>query len=242
MKKKWFMTFVASFIVMTACGPNEEGQEGNEIVDELTPIEVELSVPEKAEVGETVTFSSTVTQGDDLVDDANEVVYEIWLEGQKEQSEMIEADTQEENVYLLNYLFEKAGLYHVQTHVTARGLHRMPTANIQVGEAEENKEAHHETTHEHEHEHMNGVELDTKVENDRIVVQIAVEGSAFTGGKVTLEMWQQGDEQHQWLDFTEVGNGEYELRNIETFSGLYSAVVHIVDEEVHEHVDIELEF
>src|SRR5690625_140540 len=73
------------FLVLTACG----GSNGaDDLLDESIPIEVELEVPESADPNEEVTFTSIVTQGDDLVDDATEVIYEIWLEGQKEESEM----------------------------------------------------------------------------------------------------------------------------------------------------------
>ncbi|TWI57223.1 FixH family protein [Halalkalibacter nanhaiisediminis] len=253
MKKKWLISTVATCMVLAACGQNEEEQ-GTAMVDELTPIEVELDVPEKAEIGEVVTFSSTVTQGDDLVDDANEVVYEVWLEGQKEESEMIEAKDQEGNIYLLNHTFEEEGLYHVQTHVTARGLHRMPTAQIQVGEVVQKEEPHEEGAHknedepthekeqEHAHEHQADVEVTTEVQDDRLVIQIALENSAYTGGNVTLEMWQGNEEERKWLDANEVGDGEYEIRNVEELSGVYSAIVHIQDKQVHEHVDVTLEF
>ncbi len=243
MKKNWFVLIVVFLMVLVACGQMEEEQGGEALVDELKPIEVDLDIPETADVGEAVTFSSSVTQGEDLVDDASEVVYEIWLEGQKEQSEMIEADEQNGHAYLLTYTFEEAGLYHVQTHVTARGLHRMPTADIQVGDVERNEEEHpHENEQEQEHDHEADVAVDTSVEEDRIVIQIALEGSAYTGGNVTLELWQDGDEGRQWLDATEIGEGEYEVRNIEDFSGPYFVTVHIQDEEIHEHIDAELEF
>ncbi len=234
-------------MLVAACGATEEEQSGGAL-DELTPIEVDLDVPESAEIGVAVPFSSSVTQGEDLVEDASEVVYEIWIEGQKEQSELIEAEKQEGHVYLLDHTFEEAGLYHVQTHVTARGLHRMPTAQIQVGkietsEEEELEEDHsHEHAHHHTHEHQKNIEIDTSVETDkRLVIHIAIEGIAYTGGAVTLEMWQAGDEQRQWLDLEEKDEGQFELHSIDEFSGTYSVIVHIQDEELHEHIEMELE-
>ncbi|WP_332689248.1 FixH family protein [Halalkalibacter lacteus] len=247
MRINWFISVIATIMIVAACGQTEEEQGGADLVDELTPIEVELDVPESAEIGETITFSSSVTQGEDFVDDAREVVYEIWPEGQKEQSELIEAEEQEGHVYLLDHVFKEAGNYHVQTHVTARGLHRMPTSQIQVGEVEsheQDEEDHsHEDGHHHEHEHRTEIDINTSIEGvERLVVQVAVEGLAYTGGDVTLEMWQDGDEQRQWLDLDEIEEGEFELRNIDEFSGTYYVIVHIQDEKLHEHFHIELEF
>ncbi|NEU32608.1 hypothetical protein GN156_17950 [bacterium LRH843] len=241
MKKKLVMIAAGCVLMLAACGKTGEDQPGENIVDEMTPIEVELDVPETADVNEEVMLKTTVTHGDDIVTDANEVVYEIWLEGQKEQGEMIEAVSQEENVYLLPHSFEEAGLYNVQTHVTARSMHRMPTAQIRVGDVEEEVQVHEGDGEHAHHEHSVAV-VDAKVEDNRIAIHVELDGTAYTGGEVTLEMWQEGDEKHQWVDVTEVGDGEFEVQNIEDFSGTYSVVVHITDEHVHEHVEVSLEF
>lgn len=232
------------FLMLAACGQTN----GNDaVLDESTPIEVELEVPDIADPNEEVTFTSIVTQGDDLVDDATEVVYEIWQEGQKEESQMIEADEQVENKYMLTHVFAEDGLYHVQTHVTARGLHRMPVAQIEVGHVEdlpdndsEGEEEHH-SEHE-EHSHSSDVNVETEMKNDRLSIQITLDGEPFTDGEVTLEAWQEGEEKHDWLDTTEIGDGEYELQDSKGLSGTYSVIVHITDEQVHEHEEIEVEF
>ena len=49
------------------------------------PISVELTVTEKVEIDGPVEMAAVVTQGDDKVEDANEVVFEVWEEGQKEE-------------------------------------------------------------------------------------------------------------------------------------------------------------
>jgi hypothetical protein len=247
MKRKWFISLITMVIGVAACGQAEEKQGGVEIVDELTPIEVKLEVPQTAEVGEMVTFSSSITQGEDLVRDASEVAYEIWFKGEKEQSQLIEAQEQDGHVYLLDYTFDEAGLYQVQTHVTARGLHRMPITDIQVGEVKSNDQEEmdhsHKQVHYHEHEHPREIEIDTSIEgNKHLVVQVAIDGLAYNGGAVTLEMWQIGDEERQWFDLEETEEGQFELRNVEELSGPYSAIVHIQDGELHEHVECELEF
>jgi hypothetical protein len=244
MKKCWYFTLLAALFTISACGAGEEDHT-TETIDELAPIEVELSVPDTAEKGEPVTFSSEVFHGEDLVEDANEVVYEIWLEGQKENSELIEAE-QDGHVYLLEHVFNEGGLYHVQVHVTARGLHRMPTAQIRIGDVGEGEQKHkhkHEKEHEHDHQHQHAnVHVDTALEQERLVMEIRVEGTPFRGGRVTLEMRKNNEESPQWLELTEVNPGEYQLLNSNKFTGSYHAIVHIEDEHLHEHVDIEIEF
>ncbi|KHF40677.1 FixH family protein [Halalkalibacter okhensis] len=229
--------------MLSACGQAEEEQ-GSVEVDELTAIEVELEFPEFAEVGEVVTFNSSVTQGDDLVEDANEVIYEIWLEGQKEDSKMIEADVQNGHIYSLDHTFEEMGLYHVQTHVTARGMHRMPTGQIQIGDDNGDTEDHsHEQEHEDHHDHHHyDVDIETEVKDDTLVVHIVVEGQKYEQGNVTLEMWQEDEDVRKWLDLSEIGDGVYELDDLEGLSGQYSVIVHIQDDELHEHVHAELTF
>ncbi|MDT8861422.1 FixH family protein [Alkalihalobacillus sp. MEB130] len=252
MNKKWGIVglLIGLLLLVTACGQTEEEQGSTGVVDELTVIEVDLDVPELAEVGEVVTFSSAVTQGDDLVEDANEVIYEIWKEGQKEESVMIEADVQNGHIYLLDYIFDEEGLYHVQTHVTARGLHRMPTAQISIGDynegndevAEETGHEHSHENHDHHHDHHHDVEIETNLKDDKVVIHLIIDGEDYINGNVTFEMSKEGDEQTRWLDLTEVGDGVYELPHIEQYSGTYVVTVHIQDDELHEHIDITLDF
>ncbi len=119
-------------LILVACSGSETTEETPNNTEELGPLVVDLSVPDTGEIGEPIMFSTAVTQGDEGVEDANEVVYEIWLEGSKEESELIETDKQDGHLYMLQYTFEVAGTYHVQTHVTARGMHQMPTEQIRI--------------------------------------------------------------------------------------------------------------
>ncbi|ARK31134.1 FixH family protein [Halalkalibacter krulwichiae] len=233
---------LGTMFLLTACGGEGDNQHSSETVDQMEPIEVELLVPETADIEEIVTFESIVTQGDDMVEDANEVVYEIWKEGNKEESELIEAEIQEGHHYLLKYTFNEEGQYHVQTHVTARGLHRMPTTQIAVGDADDVDHEHeHEQNHEHAHHHAD-VYVDTKKDGDQLTLTIHVEQEPYSGGKVTLELRQATSEQTHWEDMIEVNPGTFEMQGIEKLDGKYNVTVHIVDDELHEHMEIELEF
>ncbi|WP_157796481.1 FixH family protein [Bacillus sp. FJAT-45037] len=254
MKKIVMTAFIAAFM-LAACGGEDSDQAG--MTDDLTPIEVELNVPTQAEAREDVLFESIVTQGDDLVEDAQEVVYEVWAEGQKESSEMIEATDQEENRYLLTHVFTEEGTYHVQTHVTARGLHRMPTSEIVIGsgehaedqadeEASEEKEEHahdHSASHDHHHNHAD-VDVEADIKDDILSFTIMLQGEPLDNGRITIEMWQGEEKPHLWLDTSEVSNGVYELNEIDEYTGSYDAIVHIErdEDDLHEHFTVELEF
>ncbi|MEC2070574.1 FixH family protein [Alkalihalophilus marmarensis] len=248
--KRLVMMTVAALTALSACGGAESDEMEMGMDDQLTPIEVELVVPDQAEVNEEVLFESHVTQGDDLVEDANEVVYEVWQEGQKDSSEMIEATDQDGNNYMLTHVFEEEGRYHVQTHVTARGLHRMPIAEIQIGSvessAEEGQEPHeHERsdTSEHHHQHAE-IEIEMTKEQDGVTFFIEVNGEELTDGIVTIEMWQNEDDKHIWLDTSEEGEGRYKLSVDEEYSGEYEAVIHIEREHdsLHEHINKTITF
>ncbi|GEN32253.1 hypothetical protein HNQ35_002466 [Cerasibacillus quisquiliarum] len=140
MYKKWLSIMMMLGIVMlaAACGASDD-------IDELTPLEVDLQVPETAEVGETVELKAVVTFGDKKVDDADDVEFEIWVDGEKEDpsnmddneaSEMIKPNNDGDGVYTAETTFDKDAVYVVQVHVTAEGLHTMPLQKITVGDGE----------------------------------------------------------------------------------------------------------
>lgn len=131
MKKMIWMVLLAGILMLAACGA-----EGDSAEDGMTAeiINTEFNSPETAEPGETLTLSVTVTQGDQLVEDADEVVYEIWESGKREESEMVAAEHAGEGRYEADKSFETEGLYFVQAHTTARSLHVMPKQEITIGD------------------------------------------------------------------------------------------------------------
>ena len=130
--KKQAVWFMMSFVfLLAACAPKEE-QKTNQ---PLEPIEASMDLPEKAGLNEKVTISTKVTQGGEPIDDADEVKYEIWKDGSKENSEMLEAVFEEDGVYTVKKTFNEEAVYYVQVHVTARNLHTMPKSAISIGNA-----------------------------------------------------------------------------------------------------------
>ncbi|MCM3787950.1 FixH family protein [Domibacillus indicus] len=115
-------------LLLAACAP-----EKNEPPPLPEPVEAVLHVPEKVDAGEEVTVSTTITEDGEPVDNPDEVKYEIWKDGHKENSEMLDAVSKGNGVYTLSKTFNEEAVYYVQVHVTARGLHTMPKSAFSVG-------------------------------------------------------------------------------------------------------------
>jgi len=96
-------------------------------------LEVNLSVnPEKAEPNQPVVFEAKVTQGKENVNDADEVVFEIWRSNDKQHQE-IKINHPKNGVYRLEKSFSQEGTYYIISHVTARDMHNMPKKEFTVG-------------------------------------------------------------------------------------------------------------
>lgn len=141
MKKFNFMLLSAFLILLlAACGTAEDGTAGDggghdenhaEHGDEdavVHPLTVDMQLPEKAAVGEEVTIRTIVTMGDEIVEDADEVKYEI--QNEAGESEMIVAEFDGEESYPIKKTFDEPGTYKVIPHTTARGQHTMPAKEI----------------------------------------------------------------------------------------------------------------
>lgn len=115
-----------TIMLLSACGGND--------ADELLMLEVDFPVPEEADVGEMVELKAIVTYGDESVTDADEVVFEVWEKGKKDESEKIDAKNHEDGTYTAEYTFDHDGIFEMYAHTTARDLHTMPKKEIVIGE------------------------------------------------------------------------------------------------------------
>ncbi|QQK77475.1 FixH family protein [Salicibibacter cibarius] len=121
-------------VFLVACGAEGDQAEGDPGSTEA--IDVEVTMPEEMDTGEHM-LETQVTQEDEAVTDADEVVFEVWEDGSKEDSDMIEQEAENDGVYSAEYTFEEDGIYLVQPHVTARGMHSMPVHHIIVGDVDQ---------------------------------------------------------------------------------------------------------
>jgi hypothetical protein len=236
-------------LILAGCGNQEENHDGHGKDDmdenrELTAINAELTVPESAETGETVEFNTHVTQGDANVSDATEVKYEVWMEGSKEESEMIMAQQGEEGNYSADKTFDENGVYHVQVHVTANDMHTMPKTKIVVGEAEISSESGSGDEEEHHHEHgevsIHLMKPETVPEGEQVELTSSIEKSEspLTEAQVRYEIWLDGQEKHEWVNTEESEEGTYMGKYEFTEKGMYYITVHVEnDEGVHEHTE-----
>lgn len=252
--------------MLTACGQEENNESGMQSVNDLNldPLDAELLIPEEADPGEEVSLQVLVTQGEEQVDDASEVTFEVWMDGEKSESQMIEAELPgEEGVYEITHLFTEEKVYYIQPHVTARGSHVMPVGEIIVGDAtveeesgEENghidaSDDHEESNHEngghndslHEHLDLRWTTEEQASVNEEVTLSVEVDwkDDAWTDGRTQFEVWKHGDEQHEWLAAVEADSGSYETVHVFEETGEYHIIVHLEDEEIHEHVQFSIE-
>lgn len=127
---------VLALAVLTACGDNSDD------ANELKMLDVDFSLPETADVDETVELKATVTYGDDMVMDADQMDFEYWEEEdeEREDSTLVEGENNEDGTYTAEVSFDKDGVYEIYAHTTAEGLHTMPKKQIEIGDISEDNE------------------------------------------------------------------------------------------------------
>ncbi len=132
MKRKFgLLVGVFMLAMMAACGKEETVKVDDTGVP--LPLDVQLTVTEQVDVNGIIKMAAVVTQGEDKVDDADEVEFEVWEEGKKDDSVKIESTNDKDGLYTAETSFDHDGLFHVQVHVTARGMHTMPKKEVTVG-------------------------------------------------------------------------------------------------------------
>ncbi|WP_347551912.1 FixH family protein [Pseudalkalibacillus hwajinpoensis] len=241
-----WISIVSVAVVLAACGQENVNNSENDTTGEETveTLDVTLDTPETADAGEALTFTATVTQGDEKVNDAEEVMFEVWEEGAKDDSEMIEASNDGEGVYSIKKTFESGGTYFVQSHVTARNLHTMPKNEIAIT-AEDKATGEEDSGQEHAHAHESDVSIhlmkpdEIKTNEDiNLMVHLQKGDAALTGAAVRFEISKEGEEKAEWVDTKEMKDGEYEGTTSFGEDGDYSVTIHVEnDEGLHEHTE-----
>ncbi|WP_081427548.1 FixH family protein [Shouchella clausii] len=129
---KQVLTIVALTGVMYlgACGNQDSNDQ--QMVAEI--VDAQIHVPETIEIGEEILLSVQLAQGEVQVEDADEVVFEVWKDQERDNGTLQEATHQENGVYEITHTFDEDGIYIVQTHVTARDMHVMPKQMIVAGD------------------------------------------------------------------------------------------------------------
>ncbi|TQS71214.1 FixH family protein [Ornithinibacillus gellani] len=259
MRKKVGILFLVLMLgALAACGAKSDNKNasGSGDEEELKMLEVDLQVTEEVAVDERVDMKATVTFGSEEVKDADEVVFEVWEEGKKSDSEMIDATNHEDGTYTAETNFDHDGLFHIQVHVTARDMHTMPLKEVTVGDGghyEEAEEASADAQAEHgDHGdfHTEGFGMHfmdpeaVKVgEAVDLMTHIQLHEEALADLNVRYEIWDEAshEEQHAWVDAEEGKDGEYTASHTFEKAGTYKVQVHVEDdEELHEHQEFEI--
>ncbi|QUW22842.1 FixH family protein [Sporosarcina sp. Marseille-Q4063] len=241
-RKLGLLILIVLLGVMTACGKKDEVPTEVKAPEIL---EVELTVSETADVDEPVEMKAFVTQGDEEIEDADEVVFEVWEEGKKSDSEMIDSNNEKAGIYTAEKSFDHDGLFHVQVHVTANGLHTMPLKEVVVGDGG-NYDEQAEPDH-HYHTEGFSMEFTTPEEvaansDEKLVVQIKLDNEPYENLRVRYEIWSDLSEKHEWVkDVKEIQAGEYVADHIFKEAGTYHVQIHVEDDkDLHEHVEHEI--
>lgn len=242
-KKAWIVIFVFVVTVLSACNGKEVKNEERKDSEVPQAIEVQLEVAEKVNVNEKIDLKAFVAQGEEKVKDADEVEFEVWEEGKKEESKKIKSTNNHDGSYESEVIFEHDGIFNVQVHVTARGLHTMPKKVVQVGESNSTEE------HDEHGQHKEGfgmhfvnpkdvkreekIELTVHLQNDNIPLEKA---------KVRYEIWNEDlSEKHEWVDAKESSVGEYKAIYTFVEVGTFQVQIHVEnDEGLHEHEEYEI--
>ncbi|WP_400164152.1 FixH family protein [Brevibacillus sp. TJ4] len=265
--KRWALIFPAVLaLLLAACGSDEP----ESTFSPSAPVEVKFSLePSEPKSGDTVTFAVTVTQEGQPVDDASEVNFEWWKEGD-EQHKTVPATFQKDGLYIARQTVDEPGSYYVYYHVTARDFHSMKRTPFTVvaadGEADTNDtgehahehsgDAGHTDSHADEHEsgdsgHAHGHDSQVDMhfapsesirasEEASLAVHVMHEDQALSKATVRFEYWRDGEQLHHFLDAPESQPGMYEAKVSFPASGSYTVKVHVEAPDIHDHQEFPL--
>lgn len=131
--KKTIAALVMVTMTLVGCSDKQATEVNSQQEGTLEEVMVEFQTPTELAVNEEAVLSVKVTQGDEAVDDADSVEFEVWESGMRDASEMIDGQLTEDGVYEAKYTFDHDGVYYMFAHTTARGLHVMPKQELTVG-------------------------------------------------------------------------------------------------------------
>ncbi|NKE07824.1 FixH family protein [Mesobacillus selenatarsenatis] len=253
--KKFLILFITLFFIFITGCTNSGSDVNKEEEPEL--LEVDLIAPEDIPVGDEVVLAAEVTQGEEKVEDADEVKFEVRKVGD-EDSEMIKATHQGKGIYEIKKTFKEDGEYMLTAHVTARSMHNMPSEKITVGNpagtGSETEHQHDESTDSHEtgetaegnhhHSHVS-IDLDTNQDfkvNQKVNLsaQIKNDNQPLTDAAVRFEIWHGEDSVHEFVEAAEMENGVYHYETVFPKSGTYHIKVHVEKGEIHDHQEEEI--
>ncbi|MGN7477905.1 FixH family protein [Solibacillus silvestris] len=163
--KKWLYSAAAVPFLLFGCGDEKE-VETLDTAEVPEFVEVDIQTAEELNVGESVQLAAHVTQNAEAVDDAKEVMFEVWESGLRDDGEMLEGKLTEDGVYIAEYTFDHDGVYYMFAHTTARGMHVMPKKKLIVGNPDMSKVLEDTSSDSMEHGSEHGEHEDEKKDEE----------------------------------------------------------------------------
>lgn len=241
----WIILIAFAMISLGACGTNSNDEAAQEETEEPEVLEVQFDLPETADVNETIELQATVTYGDELIEDADEVIFEHWEQGHEDDSTMLEANNNEDGTYTAEVSFENDGVYEIYAHTTARDMHTMPRKSVIIGdtESQEDDDTHHEEGHGHgEHAedfamHFINPETALAGEVTDLTTHLEMGDEPLEDARVRYEITSENHpDMHEWVDAEESESGEYSAAYTFEEAGAYDMMIHVEnDNGLHEH-------
>lgn len=226
-----------SLFLFAACAQEKNGEKP----EKPAILEVKIEAADHIELNKETTIACVVTYGEEKVDDADEVKFEIWKHG-SEKHDMLKAKNEGSGKYSVTKTFTEPGTYSVVAHVTARNMHNMPKKDIIVGQESEqqheNAENHHNDGHSGHSYAGLSITLQSKEyvanQSASLTAQIAHDGKPLTNATVRFEVWKNNGK-HEFIDASEAQAGQYEAATTFQEKGTYSVKIHVEAKELHEH-------
>ena len=235
MRKLITIIGLSLFLFLAACGNQGVLDEDDEFGG-LATLDVEFNLPETADPGETVVLEAVVTYGDEIVEDADEVLFEYWLKGHEADSVKIEGTHVGDGVYTAEVTFDEEGVYEAYAHTTARGLHTMPLKSIAVGDVDEHD---HETHADVEGFHIHFMNPGTVASGEEtdLIVHLQKDGEAYGDANVRYEIVPEAGGDSESVDADAKAVGEYAASYTFREPGSYTIHIHVENEDAEEHVE-----
>lgn len=120
------LILIVTFLFLLVACENKNVESEN-----LVPLTLEFLSEKNIQFDEEIDLKVLLLQGDNIVDDAYEVQFEIWQDNMLEK-EQIKATNIGDGIYQVTKNFNAIGNYHIIVHTTARGMHIMPEFMINV--------------------------------------------------------------------------------------------------------------
>lgn len=148
MGKKSIVTVCLILLLLAGC-QDEVDTLDNGIMPEV--VVVDIQSPTRFHVGEVVQLEAHVSQGGEAVNDAEEVLFEVWESGFREDGVMLTGKLVGDGLYAVEHEFTHDGVYYMYAHTTARGMHVMPKLELIVGNPDMSKVVEDNSTDEMPH-------------------------------------------------------------------------------------------